>query len=543
MSRTRFVFIRAVLFLVPVLLFTATLFGFTHSTDLLLRNSHADETVAAGSPPLRWAADTESGAPFVYQDPKNPERLLGYEKEIIEVIARKLGRTPVLVSNQWDGLVPGLQQGNYDVFINGVEITEDRKREINFSKPYYITFEQLVVQKDNLTVRSLEDLRGKKVGTLKFSLANRIAEDFGGITVSTYEADTHTLEDLQNKRVDAVLLDAPIAAYYAKPNSALKLVGEPIGQVFYGIGVHKKNPELLKKINAAIDEMVKSGELRKIFDRYGLWNSAMAEELNDHREALEPASEYEYFLNASNRDRTLKERLQLYVTFLPMLAKGAMMTLAISLVSMLLAVVLGLVLALMRLYGARPVSLIALIYIEVVRGTPLLIQLFFIFYALPHLGIQLSPFLAAVIGLGCNYAAYEAENYRAGISGVPKSQSEAGFALGMNRRQTIRNIVIPQAIRIVIPPITNDFISLLKDSSLVSVITMVELTKIYGQLASTYYDFMGTGILVAIFYLLLGLPFVRLARYVETRLNVGRQPGSPNGRSGTLFGRRKLLRS
>jgi polar amino acid transport system substrate-binding protein len=234
---------------------------------------------------------------------------------------------------------------------------------------------------------------------------------------------------------------------------------------------------------------------------------------------LEQPVMYEYFLNSTNRQRTLSEKIRLYGTFIPVLARGALTTLEISLGAMVLAVAFGLVLALMRLYGPKPLSITALLYIELIRGTPLLIQLFFIFYGLPYAGLKLSPFVAAILGLGLNYAAYEAENYRAGIAGVPKSQSEAGRALGLSHSQTVRHIVVPQALRIVIPPITNDFISLLKDSSLVSVITMVELTKLYGQLASTYYDFLGIGVLVAGFYLLLGLPFVRLARYVEKRLS------------------------
>jgi polar amino acid transport system substrate-binding protein len=155
-----------------------------------------------------------------------------------------------------------------------------------------------------------------------------------------------------------------------------------------------------------------------------------------------------------------------------------------------------------------------------VRGTPLLIQLFFIFYGLPHLGLKLSPFIAAITGLGLNYAAYEAENYRAGLLSVPKAQMEAALALGMRRREALLHVVIPQAFKISLPPMTNDFISLLKDSSLVSVITMVELTKVYGQLASTYYDYFGTGLLVALIYLLLGLPFIRIARHFEKKLNV-----------------------
>ena len=146
-----------------------------------------------------------------------------------------------------------------------------------------------------------------------------------------------------------------------------------------------------------------------------------------------------------------------------------------------------------------------------------MISLYFIFYAAPSIGITLSPFLAAVIGLGLNYAAYEAENYRAGLTSVPRGQMEAAFSLGMSRRQSLKHVILPQAIRLVIPPITNDFISLLKDSSLVSVITLVELTKVYFQLASRYYDFIGIGIFIAIVYLLLGLPFVKLSKMAENK--------------------------
>ncbi len=476
---------------------------------------------ARGEEPLRWAADTESGAPLVFQDPREPGKIIGFEREVIEGIAKHLGRPATLVHNAWDGLIPGLARGNYDVIVNGIEITAERKREILLSDPYFVTFEQLAVRKDEIGIQSLEDCRGKKVGTLKFSLAHEILSKFGGIEAITYETEPSAYEDLKNGRTDAVLLDAPLAIYNAKPNPALKLVGAPIGAVLYGIGMKRENVKLHAEVNRAIATMAKNGELRRIYERYGLWNPLMAERFGDRgKETLEPPAMYEYFLNSTNRERSFSERIQLYISFLPILARGAVTTLEISLVAMLIAVAFGLALALMRLYGPKPVSWLSVMYIEVIRGTPLLIQLFFIFYALPHLGIRLSPFVAAVLGLGLNYAAYEAENYRAGIGGVSKAQSEAGLALGLTHGQTVRHIVIPQALRIVIPPITNDFISLLKDSSLVSVITMVELTKLYGQLASTYYDFLGTGILVAAFYLLLGLPFVRLARYVEARLSL-----------------------
>jgi polar amino acid transport system substrate-binding protein len=203
-----------------------------------------------------------------------------------------------------------------------------------------------------------------------------------------------------------------------------------------------------------------------------------------------------------------------------MLRQGVPMTLLISILGMSLAMGFGLVIALVNLYGRRPFAFLARLYVEVFRGTPLLIQLYLIFYGLPNVGIRLSPLAAAVIGLGLNYAAYEAENYRAGILAIPHGQLEAALSLGLTRYQALRHVIVPQALRLVIPPVTNDFIALFKDSSIVSVITMVELTKVYGQLAATYYDYIGAGLVAALLYLLMGLPFVRLARWAERRYRI-----------------------
>jgi polar amino acid transport system substrate-binding protein len=475
-------------------------------------------STAQAKDPLRWAADTESGAPYVFQDPRNPNRLMGFEYDIIQKIAEKLGREAVFVQNTWEGLVLGLQRNQYDVIINGIEVTEDRKREILFSDPYCVTFEQLTIRKDDTSIENLSDLVGKKVGTLRGSLAERILQQ-EGIEALGYEAETNAYEDLKLKRSDAVLLDEPIAQYYAHGDPELKMVGSPVGQILYGIGIQNQNRKLQSEINNALKQMVHSGELREIYDRWNLWTPTMASFFNDSSPTRVPPSQYEYFLENSGKHSGWKSKLALYKSFIPILAKGALTTLKISIASMLLAVILGLALALMRVYAPKPIAWASILYIEFVRGTPLLIQLFFIFYALPHIGITFSPFVAAVLGLGLNYAAYEAENYRAGIQAIPKAQIEAATALGFTKRHALRYVVLPQASRIVLPPITNDFISLLKDSSLVSVITMVELTKLYGQLASTYYDFLGTGVLVAIFYLLLGLPFVRLSAYVEKKFH------------------------
>ena len=157
------------------------------------------------------------------------------------------------------------------------------------------------------------------------------------------------------------------------------------------------------------------------------------------------------------------------------------------------------------------------------RGTPLLVQLLILFYGLPYIGIKLTPFLAGMLGLGLNYAAYEAENYRAGLLAIPKGQMEAARALGMTHRQGLVHVVVPQAFRMVLPPVTNDFISLLKDSSLVSAVTLIDLTGAYTRIATQTFDYFGTGLLIASIYLLIGLPFVRLTGWLEKRLSNDRR--------------------
>ncbi len=474
---------------------------------------------------LRWAADAEGNVPYIFPDPKNPSKIIGFEVDFANALAKELGVKPKFVQNQWDGLIPGLQNKNYDIAMNGIEITENRKKAVNFSNPYYITFEQLVVNKDRDDIHSLSDLVDKKAGALKGSLAERILEAKGGISVYSYEGEVPALTDMANGNLDAVLVDAPIAIYYAEPDPRFKLVGQPIGEIEYGIAIRKDDEDLLVKVNKAISRLANNGELRKICERWNLWNYSMALYFNDRNPSNINPDKFIYYMNSTQKTENFWDYIQRYILFLPQFGAGTVFTLIISILSMIVAIILGLLLALLKIYGPTLLSKLSVMFIELIRGTPLLIQLYFIYYGLPILGLGMPPLLAAIIGLGINYAAYEAENYRAGIFSVPLGQMEAALSLGMTRRQSLRYVILPQAVRLVIPPMTNDFISLLKDSSLVSIITIVELTKVYFRVASMYFDFVGTGIIVAAIYLFLGLPFVKLSKYVEKKFAIVKSPG------------------
>ena len=474
--------------------------------------------LAQQTPELTFGADAKSNAPYAFADPADQSKLIGFEKEIIDAVAKRMGRTARLVQNDWDALIPGLNRGLYDVVMNGLEITPEHEEVVNFSIPYYTTFEQLAVRTDD-PYHNLADLHGRKVGTLKASLAERILQAAGNVVVVTYDEEVAAYSDLANGRTDGVLLDYPIALYYAVPNPALRLTGDPVGRIRYGIAMRKDDTDLLRQVNAALKAVMDDGELRRILERWKLWTPTMAAELNDFSPSTVAPVMYDQFMRDTAPAKDWRAKLLRYVSFLPLLAEAAVVTLEVSILGMVVAVVVGLALAIMRRYGPPFAATLTVGYIETIRGTPLLIQILFIFYGLPNIGIKLDPFVAGVLALGLNYAAYESENYRAGLSAIPRGQMEAAVALNMTQAQALRYVIVPQAFRIVMPVMTNDFISLLKDSSLVSVITMSELTRTYEQISTTYYDYFGTGLLVGAVYLLIGLPFVRLARWTERRLN------------------------
>lgn len=454
---------------------------------------------------LKWGADMEGGAPYVFIDPKNPKQLIGFERDFADVLAAKLGVKAEFIQNNWDGLPSALQRKSFDVIINGIEITPDHLRQIAMTRPYFAYSLQIVVSKKTPGISGITDLKGKAVGVLSASAAQRLLDNMGGVDVRIYPGNVETCRDLENGRLDAALMDYPIALYYAKPDPDLKFAGKPFADGYYGIGVRKEDKELLAALNSAIGEMLNRGDLKKIYSKWGLWEKKQERLLKQYQEAPTP-------------ERTAVSTLREWRKYLPLLLKGAVVTVKISFLSMGLAVALGLMLSLMRLYAPAPLRWLSTAFIEVMRGTPLLIQLYLIYYGLPNIGIRLNSFAAAVLGLGLNYAAYEAENYRAGIQAIPRGQMEAAMSLGMTHWQALRRIILPQAVRVVLPPISNDFIALFKDSSLVSVITMVELTKVYGMLATTTYDYIGLGLMTAAIYFGLSYPASLAANYVEKKL-------------------------
>lgn len=493
----------------------------------ILRN-----TLNADVDSLRWAADIESGVPNVFFDPKNPEKITGFEYDIAEAIATYLNKKLEFFPNDWEMLVPGLQRKQYDILLNAIEGNSWKmfagKANVKLSKPYYITHLQLVVMKNNFYMKYFSDCEGKKIGILKQSWhAEKALKRFTNTQIVIYDDEVKAYADLRNKRLDGVLLDFPESYYYAAIDKDVRLVEEPISRLEYTVMVRASDDMLLRSINDAIDALQKDGTLKAILEKWGLWNAETATYYNTEITTKSPATAFDDYIASVQLSE--KQSNQFYLICLPIFAKAAWVTLKLSLAAMVLALIMGFPLAILRTYGISWIRWIVSVYIECVRGTPLLVQLLLIYYGLPTLApmfpepfnhwVCLNPFIAGVLALGINYSAYESEIYRAGLLSVPKGQMEAARALGMTHLQSLLHVIFPQAIRTVIPPITNDFIMLLQDSSLVSMITIVELTRTYQCLAATHFNYFETGLLVAGFYLLLGFPFIRLARRFEKKFN------------------------
>jgi len=443
---------------------------------------------------LRWGGDQQGGEPYAFEDPDHPGTLIGFETEIAAALGRALGVRAVFVQNDWPNLIPSLERGTFDVAMNGIEVTPARRGRVDFSRPYCFFTLRLAARKDDATITDLASLRGRRVGTLAGTQAWQTLLDAGAQAVP-YEGVDEPFVDLERRRTDAVLLDDIIVDRYAPRHPTVRIAGD-VGDGAYAIAFRREDATLRAAVDAALAQMIASHELRDILAR---WH------IDGPRQARLQVAAAPGAVDAPPAAFGARH-LWLFL-------QGALVTLLVSAGAMVIAVTFGLALALSRLYLPRAGRL-AGVYIELFRGTPVLLQLYLLYYGLAPV-LRLDAFGAAILGLGLNYAAYEAEIQRAGILSVPPGQMEAAQSLGMSRRLALRRIVLPQAFRVALPGITNDFIAMLKDSSLVSVITVVELTK---RMAITAVDTRGwllPGLACAALYFAMSYPLARVARRWE----------------------------
>jgi len=471
---------------------------------------------AAASPPLLWGGDAEGGAPFVEADPRDPSIVRGMDVEVAALLARGIGREPRFVQVAFTSIDGSVERGDFSVGLSGVEDTPARRAAHSLTVPYFEFREVLTVRgADRSRFRALADLKGRRVGTLAGTIAYDLlvqGATAAGYQVVSYDDDVHPYSDLAAGRLDAVVLDHIIAQRALRHVFGLLIQPDPLARGRY-VGVLARSDTALRdRFDGILRQAMRDGSLEAILRRWNVWDEEQPR-LFASVLGVSPPSPSVATPAANTAPAGALARTAAY---LPGLFRASLVTLLLSCLAMALAVAFGIVLASGRIYGGPLVRLLFGAYVEVVRGTPVLLQLFVLYYGLSAV-VRLPAFVAALLGLGLNYAAYESEIYRGALLAVSRAQLEAARTLGLSEWLILRLVRGPQAFRLALAPMTNDFVALLKDSSLVSVITVVELTKATAIFATNVGSWLLPGLLCAAIYLAMSLPLSRLARTLERR--------------------------
>ena len=481
--------------------------------------SRALSTAAATQAPqvLRWAGDPEGGAPFVEANPARPDQLVGFDVEIADLLAAGLRRTPEFLNIRFDSIDQSVARGDADIGLSGIEDTPARRATMAVTLPYY-EFREVLSVRDGDAARfgSLADLRGKRVATLAGTIAYEIlvrAERDIGLRAVSYDDDVHPYSDLVIGRVDAVLLDNVLAERRQRSVKGFTIQPQTIAVGHYVGLLSAANIPLRDAMDNILRTAMGDGTLERILRKWRVWNDDQPRLYQRllAGEPVPPITGLDTSVSVATMSKWDATR-----SYLPSLLQASVVTIVLSCLSMGLAIALGVLIATGRVYGDRLTRMALLGYVELIRGTPILLQLFVLYYGLAA-AVRLPAFIAALLGLALNYAAYESEIYRGALEAIPVGQLEAARTLGLSERQVLTLVRAPQAFRLALAPMTNDFVAMLKDSSLVSVLTVLELTKQTQIFATNLGSWVIPGTLCAGLYLAMSLPLAAAARRLERR--------------------------
>lgn len=452
---------------------------------------------------------TNSGYPpyEFYATKDNKKELIGYDVDLANIIAKELKMKVKFIDMDFDAVISSLMSHKVDIGMAGLVDTPARRQSVDFSKPYMKTRTVVLYQKGHEDLRKLDVLKKQKivaqVGTVQADAATYLNKN-GALLLPAINDGVLSVE---SKQADAMLV-AEISAkniVAQKPNLAYTpLEGVPEQYKLDGASVAlPKGSPLKSKIDNIITKLEKDGTLNKLY----LKNSKLAGQVNEKQSD----SKLNAFFNFSFlKDHNLVKEIGV----------GVMTTMAIALLGILIGIVVGIVLAIGKLSDSKIARGIATVYINYVRGTPLLLQLMILFYGIPLLfeGINPPSFLVGVIAVGLNSAAYVAEIYRGGIQSVDSGQFEAARSLGLTKWDTLKEIILPQATKNILPTLGNEFIVIIKETSIVSIIAIKDLMFYAKQVGSTTYNYLPPLIIAGIIYFIVTYTLTKLVDLLEGRL-------------------------
>ncbi|MCI0129935.1 MULTISPECIES: amino acid ABC transporter substrate-binding protein/permease [unclassified Vagococcus] len=440
-------------------------------------------------------------APFEYQNSSGT--YIGIDVDLINAIAKDQGFKVDLKPLGFDSAVQAVQSKQVDGMVAGMSITDERKKSFDFSDPYFDSGISMAVKKGNTSIKRYDDLKGKtvaaKVGTESAAFLEKNQKKYG-YTIKNFDDATGLYKSLENGETVAIFDDYPVLGYAITNGQALELVGEKETGSAYGFAVKKgQNQELLEKFNTGLKNLKTSGEYDKIINKY----------------------------ISSGKDTSTEETAVDETSFAGMiknnwksLLNGLWMTIKLTLISFILALIIGIIIGLFSVSPSKALRIIATIYVDIIRGIPLMVLAFFIYFGMPGiLGFNIPVFLAGIITLTLNSSAYLSEIVRGGINAVPVGQMEASRSLGLSYHRAMQKIILPQAIKIMIPSFVNQFVISLKDTTILSAIGLIELLQagkiiVARNLQSTMVYFT-----IALIYLILITALTKLAKVLEKKVN------------------------
>jgi len=437
--------------------------------------------------------------PYESVDAKNNGEIIGLDIDIAKYILNELGYELKIASMEFSGLIAALQSGRIDFVMSGMSATEERMNSVDFSTPYYFA-RNTIVAKESHNLIDLEQLEGKVIGAQLGSVQEMVANSVEGVAeIRKLNKIADLIQEINSNRIDAAIVEDAVAIKMTNANSGLLMSFLPANESANGYAIaFPKGSAYVEEFDNIITKMQADGTMDELLQKW----------------FPEP--------NNSKTTRGLNIDFSVLEGYIPYLLKGVYVTLLFTAVSALLGFILGSILSLCKISGIKPLQWFATAYTSIFRGTPLLVQLVLIYHATPQLtGYDIPALLAAGLAFGLNSAAYLSETIRAGIMAVDKGQREAAIALGIPYRKMMIRIIFPQALRNILPALVNECVSLIKESSLVSVIGVTELMRRADYVrASTFRSFEALIFVAAIYYVLV-LILTSFAKMLERRLRRG----------------------
>ncbi|MGI8502103.1 MAG: ABC transporter permease subunit [Hassallia sp.] len=446
--------------------------------------------------------------PYEYYDTQGGERkIVGFDVDIANAIALSLGFKLKVMESDFNGLIPALQANRADFVMAGMTPTPERKKNVDFSISYYQAKDTIVAPKGS-NLKQPQDLAGKTVGvqlgTIQETNAKKIAEKVTGVKLKQLNKVPEAIQEIKSRRIDAAIVEDTVAKGFAQANPDLEFNAIPSEEGSGSAIAFPKNSPLVEPFNKVLQQMKDKGEVKQLATKWFSQNTAT----NAAASSSAPTAKTGLNLDFS---RILPD--------IPFILQGIPITLLFTLLSVFFGLIWATILSLFKITGIKPLTLFANAYTSVFRGTPLLLQLALVYYATPQLtGYDISALEAGVLTFTLNSGAYMSETIRGGIQAVDKGQSEAAMSMGVSYWLMMWDVILPQALKNILPALVNETIGLLKDSALVSTIGVVEILRSAQIIGANKYIYFEPLLFAGLIYYVLVMGLTFGASALETRL-------------------------